>query len=448
MTPARHAFLLLAALLAAATPSAAQQGVRPTAQPATDAPCPEGVATGSRCLTGRDSLGAYVWLVMPPTWNRTLVVHAHGGPELGEPKQGRAAEDLTRWSIWTRAGYAYAGTGYHEAGVAVRSAAADLERVRRLFIHVFGAPTHTILHGQSWGASVAAVAAETDLTADGRSPYDGVLLTSGVLGGGSQSYDFRFDLRVVYQAVCGNHPRADEPQYPLWVGLPVTATLTRAQLATRVDECTGVRLDAAQRTPQQQRNLADILGVVAIPERSLIAHLNWGTWHFQDIVVNRLGGRNPFTNAGVTYVGSHDDASLNARVFRTSADAGARADFAADADPRGRIAVPVLTMHGVNDPTAFVELESVFRDTMRRGGSGDRLVQVFTNDDDHSYGSDAQYITAMHELLQWVEHGTRPTPSAIASRCRVVATAFAPEVGCRFLPNYTPRPLKERVPAR
>lgn len=448
MAPARLAFPLLTALLVGSTPSAAPPISQPVARPAADAPCPEGVAAGSRCLAGRDTLGAYFWLAMPPTWNRTLVVHAHGGPELGEPEEGRASDDLARWSIWTRAGFAYAGTGYHEAGVAVHSAAADLERVRQLFVKSFGAPKHTVLHGQSWGASVAAVAAETYSSADGHRPYDGVLLTSGVLGGGSQSYDFRFDLRVVYQAVCGNHPRADEPTYPLWVGLPLTATLTRAQLATRVDECTGVRLAAAQRTPQQQRNLDDILGVVAIPERSLVAHLNWGTWHFQDIVFKRLGGRNPFTNVGVNYTGSHDDAALNARVFRTRADSGARADFAAEADPRGRIGVPVITVHGINDPTAFVELESVFRDTMRRGGNGERLVQLFSNDDDHSYLSDAQYVTAMHELLQWVEHGTRPTPSTVASRCRVVAAAFAPDVGCRFLPDYAPRPLRERVPAR
>jgi len=48
-----------------------------------------------------------------------------------------------------------------------------------------------------------------------RPPYDAVLLTSGVLAGGTRSYDFRLDLRVVYQAVCGNHPRPDEAQYPL-----------------------------------------------------------------------------------------------------------------------------------------------------------------------------------------------------------------------------------------
>ncbi len=407
------------------------------------------MAAGSRCLSGRDSAGAYYWFAVPPSWNGTLVVHAHGGPELGDPKADRVAADLSRWSVWTRMGYAYAGTGFHQGGVAVRSAAEDIERVRQLFVQQIGTPTRTVLHGQSWGASVAARAAELSAAANnGRSPYVAVLLTAGVLGGGSQSYDFRFDLRAVYQAVCHNHPRADEPPYPLWQGLPLSSTLTRAELANRVDECTGVRKAASARSAQQQRNLQDILGMVAIPETALISHLNWGTWHFQDVVFRRLGGRNPFTNATVRYVGSHDDAALNATVFRASADSSARADFAADTDPVGRIPVPVLTLHGVNDPTAFVELESVFRETMRRGGSGDRLVQVFTDDNEHSYLSDAQYVTAMRALLAWAERGEAPTAAGIAAQCRGVEAVFAPATGCRFLPSYQPRPLSARVPRR
>jgi alpha-beta hydrolase superfamily lysophospholipase len=433
-------------LLLAPTAVLQAQATREIAQPAT---CPETVAENTRCLSGRDSAGAWFWFAIPAQWNGTLVVHAHGGPELGEPKADRVAGDLARWSIWTRAGYAYAGSGFHQGGVAVGSAADDVEHVRQLFVQQIGAPKRTILHGQSWGASVAAKTAERYATpVNGKSPYDAVLLTSGVLAGGSLSYDFRFDLRVVYQAVCNNHPRPDEPAYPLWQGLPLDASLTRAQLAARVDECTGVRLPAAQRTAQQQQNLADILGAVAIPESSLIAHLNWGTWHFQDIVFKRLGGRNPFSNDRVRYTGTRDDAALNARAFRATADARARADFAADADLTGRIAVPVLTMHGTNDPTAFVELESTFRETMQRGGSADRLVQLFTDDSEHSYLSDAQYVTAMRALLAWVDGGAKPTPASIAAQCARVDAVFAPKVGCRFLRTFVPRPLAARVPAR
>ena len=62
----------------------------------------------------------------------------------------------------------------------------------------------------------------------GEKPYDGVLLTSGVLGGGTHSYDFRTDLRVVYQYLCHNHPRPDEPPYDLNLGLPAGVTMKRA----------------------------------------------------------------------------------------------------------------------------------------------------------------------------------------------------------------------------
>ena len=428
-------------------------------------PCPEGVAASSRCVSGRDSAGAWFWLVVPPAWNGTLVVHAHGGPELGPPKPERAAEDLRRWSIWSRAGYAYAGSGYRQGGVAVTSAAEDTERARRLFVAEFGTPKRTVLHGQSWGAGVAVKAAERFGVAPAGTPppYDALLLTSGVLGGGSESYNFRLDLRVVYQAVCANHPRPSEPRYPLWQGLPPGSPLTRAELNARVDECTGASRKAEARTPAQQRNLDTLTRIVRIPERSLAGHLAWATWHFQDIVFERLGGRNPFGNVGVRYRrsadgsadgsdgsgdGSGDDNALDARVERYAADPAARAAFAADTDPQGRIAVPVLTVHAVGDPTAFVELESFFGERMRQGGSGERLVQTFTDDHEHSYLSDAQYVAAIEALLAWVERDEKPTPRAVAARCGRVDARFEPSSGCRFLPDYVPAPLDARVPAR
>jgi hypothetical protein len=411
--------------------------------------CPEGVARGSRCLTGRDSVGAYYWLAVPPDWNGILVVHAHGGPELGKPKAERAAADLKRWSIWTRAGYAYAGSGFRQGGVEVRAAAEDTERVRQIFVSEIGTPKRTVMHGQSWGAGVAAKAAEMFThTSDGRPPYDAVLLSSGVLGGGTQSYNFRLDLRVVYQAVCGNHPKPDEPAYPLWQGLPLNSTLTHEELAARINECTGVRKKIEERTVAQQRNLEIITEVIGIPESSLLSHVNWATWHFQDIVFLRLAGRNPFSNEGVRYRGSPDDDALNAKVERYRADSEARSAFSADTDLQGRISVPVLTIHAINDPVAFVELESFFRDTMVRGGSSDRLVQTFTNDRDHSYLSDAQYITVMCSLIDWVERGEKPSAEGVAARCHSLDAKFDPIKGCRFLPQFTPRPLSSRVPAR
>ncbi|OUM01406.1 alpha/beta hydrolase [Variovorax sp. JS1663] len=409
--------------------------------------CPAPVPASARCFTGQDGAGAFYWIAIPRDWNRVLVMHAHGGPETGPPESERSRKDLERWAVTVEAGYAWAGSTYRRGGYGVTMAAEDTERLRRLFVSRFGAPRRTLLHGQSYGGGVASKAAE--LYPAGA--YDGVLLTNGVLGGGNSAYDFRLDLRVVYQQVCRNHPRPEEPQYPLWMGLPRDSKLSRAELAERVKACTGVGAPAAQRTPEQAARLKTILTAVKIPERTLVAHLNWATWLFQDLVQERLGSRNPFGNIGVTYQGAGDDAaSLNAGVARYAADPQAQGALAVDSLPTGRTRLPTLTLHAIHDPTAFVELESAYRAIRENAGTADRLVQTFSDESEHSYLSDPQYPALFAALLDWIDKGEKPTPASVAARC----SAFEPDFGeggksrCRIQPGYQPPPLASRVPPR
>lgn len=445
---------LLAALAAAAcAPTRTRPDSAAAATPVVSAaaekapvstPCPKDIAAIARCLSGQDSAGAYYLIAMPNQWNGHLVMHAHGGPTLGAPKAERAVEDLERWSIMARAGYAWAGSTFRQGGVEVRAAAEDTERLRQIFVQHVAKPQRTILHGQSWGASVAAKGAEMfQRTADGQRPYDAVLLTSGVLAGGTRSYDFRTDLRVIYQHLCNNHPRPTEAAYPLNIGLPKEVSMTQADLQARVNECLALNKPAAERTPEQQRKVQTIVDVLHIPASSIQSHLNWGTFHYRDVVQHRTGGASPFGNMGAQYKGSPDDAALNAAVLRYRADAAAVARFAQDTDPTGRIPVPVLTVKGVNDPTAFVELDAYFKGTMERGGSGARLVQTFTQHATHSYLSDPTYPTLMTALLRWVDAGEKPTPEGIAQQCPANEARFGK--GCAFLPAYVPASLSSRV---
>jgi alpha-beta hydrolase superfamily lysophospholipase len=417
-------------------PAAAEAAPQPT-------DCPADVPSDARCLAGQDSAGAFYLVAIPRDWNGVLVLHAHGGPALGAPTAKRVADDLTRWAITVKAGYAWAGSSFAQGGVAVRAAATDTERLRRIVVQHVAQPRRTVLHGQSWGASVAAKGAE--LFTAGK-PYDAVLLSSGVLGGGTRSYDFRLDLRVLYQQLCHNHPRPDEAAYPLWQGLPADATMKQADLAKRSQACLGLGLPAAQRTPEQAAKLKTLLDVLKLPESSLQGHLNWATFHFRDIAQHRTGGRNVFGNLGANYQGSADDAALNAAVQRYAADPQAVARFGADTDPNGHIPVPVLTVHAIEDPTAFVELEHQFQRTMQAAGTADHLVQTFADFDTHSYLSDPVYPALLEALLRWVDAGEKPTPRAIAQRCDSLESRYG--AACRFLPDYRPASLDTRITPR
>ncbi|MBA4344461.1 MAG: hypothetical protein C0423_20160 [Methylibium sp.] len=439
MLAQRLSLLLAATLLAACAHQA--QPLNEGAPQVTA--CPSGFSADIRCLGGRDSAGAFYLIAMPKDWNGHLVMHAHGGPLLGAPTAKRVEEDLIRWSIMPRAGYAWAASSFRQGGVEVRAAAEDTERLRRIFVQHVAKPQLTFLHGQSWGASVAAKGGE--MFTQGK-PYDALLLSNGVIGGGTRSYDFRLDLRVVYQYLCNNHPRPDEPQYPLWQGLPEGSTLTRADLDQRSKDCLGLGLPAAERSAEQARKLKTIVDVIRIPESSVAGHLNWATFHFQDISSKRTQGRNVFSNIGVVYRGSGNDAALNAGVLRYAADPAAVARFGADTDPSGSIPVPVLAVHGIDDPIAFVELESVWEATMARAGRADGLVQAFTGDNNHSYLSDATYVSALAGLTAWVQQGRKPTPVTLDAGCKLAQASFPSP--CRFKPDYRPAALESRVPTR
>ncbi|HET6242098.1 MAG TPA: hypothetical protein VFD99_08955, partial [Arthrobacter sp.] len=125
------------------------------------AACPASLGGKATCYTGQDADGAYYAIAVPKDWNGSLVVHAHGGPDLGEGSDpDRSIGDLDRWSVMVDEGYAWAGSSYRRGGYGTRMAAADTENLRRLFVDEFGKPKRTYVHGQSWGGNVAAKVAE------------------------------------------------------------------------------------------------------------------------------------------------------------------------------------------------------------------------------------------------------------------------------------------------
>jgi hypothetical protein len=389
----------LAPALLAASPAIARQAEADQTVAPRPIACPRSV-TEAQCLSGRDARGAWYVIAMPETWNRRLVVHAHGGPRTGAPEAADPLEDLDRFSVMVKQGYAWIGTTYRRGGYGVRMAAESVESSREIFWAKYGRPERTILHGQSWGGNVAAKASE-----------------------------LYADLRAVYQYYCRNHPARRDTQYPVWQGLPLGERLTRAQLRERIETCTGVNRPAGRRTAQQAQRLHDILAVTGVSEGALISHMNWSTYLFRDMVMVRLGGRNPFDNSATVYAGSSDDAALNAGVERFTADPVGVAMLVHDADLSGQISVPTVSLHALHDPTVFYSVEAIYAQTVAEAGRSQWLVQVATDEADHSRLEDASYLTALLALDGWIDSGERPDPAGFQDRCLAVRSATT----CKFV---------------
>lgn len=436
MTTAELGLLLVAALHGSALAQEPRKTVPSVA-------CPEAIAAIAECFSDRLATGAYVLAAMPKRWNGNLIVFAHGGPALVPPTAAYSLSDLAKYSVEVKQGYAWVASSYRREGYGVKMAAADTDQARQLFIERIGKPQRTILHGASYGGLVAARLIESFAkNPDGSAKYDGVLLNSGLVAGVPLAYEFRVDLRVVYQYYCKNLPRPDEPQYPLWTGVGTASNVTLKDLERIVDQCTGVATAPEARSETQRQNLANILGVMGFPERVLYRHMQSATLLFRNIVLETTGGGNPFSNVGIRYTGSTDDAALNRDVVRFAADPQAAAALRADGEPTGALPVPAVSIHSINDPQVVVEQESMYRDAVRAVGNGARLVQAFTDEPEHAAQSAPELAAALDAVQHWIDKGEKPTPQTIAAACeRLRATYDGP---CDFHPQFQPKPYATR----
>jgi len=401
------------------------------AQPPDTVTCPESIAAVATCYTAKLDTGAYLLAAVPKDWNGSLIVFAHGGPGPIPPSPTYSMGSLRRYGLEVKLGNAWIASTYRNLGFGVQQSADDTDQARQYFIDRFGKPKRTIIHGASYGGLVGAMLIERY----GRN-YDGAFFNSGMLAGAVAGYQFRADLRAVYQYYCKNLPRPSEPQYPIWMGLATDSRMTLDELTARIDECTGVTRPAATRTELQKKNLANILGVGGFHESVLIRHMQYGTFNFRDIA-SITHGKSPFSNVNSIYRGSDDDEALNRGVIRFKSDPAGIAALKADAEPKAALAIPVMAIHSINDPQVTVNAEAFYRDLAKSTGSADKLVQAYTDENGHTAQSDAEIAAALNSLMQWIESGTHPSPQSVAVACgNFLASLTGP---CRYQPEFEPK---------
>ncbi len=407
------------------------------ADPPVPAPCITGLSAAATCYAGTQLSGATYQIAVPSNWNGLLVVVARGATPVPatELRTFGAARNLLR-----DGGLALAATTYRSDTPLARDATDDIEELRRIFVRQFGRPKRTVVWGLSFGGLVAARCAERFKT------FDGAVSLCGLVAGTLRSLYTQLDVRTVYQRYCRNLPRVDEPQYDLFLGLAPSSAMTSDEMQARVNECTGILLPAAQRSAPQKENLANILAVLRIPESGLLTNMDAATFLLKTFVQGTLGSHNPLQNATVQYQGSTDDAALNRDVPRYSAEAATATMLASTDDPTGHLNVPVLTLHAIDDPRAFVENQAAYRSTVTKAGSVGSLFQAFTNQGGHCTFTTAEQLGTLQVLLDWIETKTPPTQASLAAACEKYRTEFG--TSCRFNAAYQPAALDTRLYSR
>jgi alpha-beta hydrolase superfamily lysophospholipase len=356
--------ILLCLQLAAIAPLGAQQAAPPPQAPV--------VETG-------EIDGARFRIEIPAGWNKGLVMYTHGYVVAGSPPQNFDNPQF-KWirGVFLSRGFAFAESGYHAQGWAVKEAIEDTEALRRYFVKKYGAPSETYVTGHSMGGhiTVAIIERYADV-------YQGALPMCGPLGAAIDFFNTGvFDMLVTFEAL-----------FPGSIGSPYeasAATVGRVTAAIAADPQKAARY--AQRFSRDVGVLPGVLGFF----QSIMAELK-----------QRAGGE-PFDNRNRIYVGFGDDVALNRTVKRYAADPAAREYVRQYSTPTGRISDPVLTLHTTADPLVLGSDVTEYETIATIAGTQDLFVARYVSANGHCAFTPQQTGAAFDALLAWARDKKKP----------------------------------------
>jgi hypothetical protein len=126
----------------------------------------------------------------------------------------------------------------------------------------------------------------------------------------------------------------------------------------------------------------------------------------------RLGGQ-PYDNSSRVYVGSDDDAALNAGVERFTSNPAAAAGLARFATS-GKLSVPLVNLHTTGDPIVPVRQSQLYVDKVKQAGSTSEFTYVEIERFGHCTFDKQELLSAFSQL--WEKIGPVGGASVLASR--------------------------------
>jgi pimeloyl-ACP methyl ester carboxylesterase len=423
--------------------------------------------------------GAAYEIVMPETWNGTLLLYSHGyRPAEPFPPNFSAVQttpvavpgwdtgDTGLGNVFLERGYAIAGSSYRSNGWAVEDGVIAGEELYAYFVEQIGQPKRVYVWGDSLGGLITQTLAERHPEwVDGAAPLCGVM--AGLEPNIGLSLDTAYGVQqLLYPDMEISGFESYEDALTSWEG--AASRLIESARDQDTDAIARIFTVAAMVDAPGQTYTYDgssIVSRVSGTIESLLTALAYGTVGRQEIDA-RFGG-SVVGNVDSDYASRLDDAEREAidaiggegaaDRFVAILDNGPRveADPAAKAaaierggNPSGAVQVPTITMHTKADPLVIVQNQIFFKDRYQvqvsegnvRGG----LVQLYTvapseysQEAGAPYGAGhcnftAESRVAVIELLdEWVRNGVYPGPAAIEA-------AMGPKSG--YNANYVPGP--------
>jgi dienelactone hydrolase len=398
LTPAALAACL--ALAAAGRPGAAvgKPGVTPV-------PCPQqewqlGDASfdalpGARAFFGKYDGGLYR-IEIPEKWNGDLVLFAHGfvpntGPNGSNLRVGthRFREHLVQ------EGFAWAASSYRCNGYVPGQGLVDTMLLTDLFKQSNGgrAADRTYLTGESMGGHVTLLGMQEFSTV-----FAGGL---AMCPAGPELFDYYAAMSAAAEVVTGVQFHADTVQQDVakmseLLGKPPDYTDKGRQMAS-----VEIQVSGGPRPFAMEGLTSRFLANMATSQAALLG--------------STTPSNRAIDTAHITYaigdgLGLAAD-TLNARARRKAGDPavrGASGPYEEIVPFDGKIARPVMTMHGTGDLYVPIFLEQTLKRAVRSAGNEKLLTQRIYRIGAHCQFSQPEMIKAFDDLVAWVKTGAKP----------------------------------------
>lgn len=345
---------------------------------------------GARAEYGR--LGDTVFQIeLPVRWNGRLVMWMHGFQEFAAAPNA-AQPDLRHYLIGQ--GYAWAASSFSSTGLIPGRAADETAALYDLFVRRHGRPELSIVSGESMGGWATHIAAER--------------------------YGDRFDGAL---GLCG--PVGTEPALLISVDVLVAAAFVAGVTQAEVDRAASLqalferRIQPALADPtlheRFEKLLVALTGGPRAGDRAGL-HLEEETNLRRGLLIASTRLAPPRTRpyrlapgAGVT------SAEFNRRAIRLPADPVVQRTYWAGTAVTGRLQMPLLTLHTTGDGQVPIDQAQLLRQRVAAAGKSDLLVQRVIREANHCGFRGPELDAAFDALVEWVETGTRPAGTNLAT---------------------------------